>query len=155
MGALVYHKGERALIEATLSGQSNFGTPPIIPEIGGNWGVGLGTRVGGVGVNKTDTIAQIVELGTADAQGYGRAALARSHVGWPAASLPGSNYLSTAPQQSFTFTGAPSPNEATLWFVAGSAVVNDDNIVFGADLDQTRTFGMADVERITAAYSQG
>ena len=126
-----------------------------MPAPAGNWGLGLGTKVGGVGVAKTDGIAQILELGTATAAGYGRAALARSHTGWPAPTKPGASYLTTSPQQTFTFTGAPSPNVATMWFVAGSTVVNDDNALFGADLAAPRTFNIGDVERITAAYQQG
>lgn len=156
MGSIVYNTGERALIEASLCGQASLGTTPVIvPAIGGNWGLGLGTRVGGVGVDKTNGISQILELGTATAAGYGRAGLARSHTGWPAPTKPGASYMTTSPQQTFSFTGAPSPNSATMWFVAGSTTINDDNVLFGADLAQTRTFNIGDVERVTAAYQQG
>jgi hypothetical protein len=156
VGTIVYNQGERAIIEGFWCGQATFGSSPtLVPSPGGNWGLGLGTRVGGVGVDKTNLLAQILELGTATAAGYGRAVLTRDHNGWPAPTRPGTSYLTTSPQQTFTFTGGPSPNGATLWFVAGSAVTSDDNALFGADLAQTRTFNIGDVERITAAYQQG
>jgi hypothetical protein len=152
----VYNQGERAIIEAVWCGQSSLGsTPVLVPSPGGNWGLGLGTKVGGVGSAKTDLIAQILELGTATPAGYGRAVLTRNHTGWPAPTRPGTSYATTSPQQTFTFTNPPSPNGATLWFVAGSAVISDDNILFAADLAQTRTFNIGDVERVTASYQQG
>jgi hypothetical protein len=156
MAAILWNKGERSLIDAWLGGQSNYQSPPIIPSAGGNWGLGLGTRVGGVGSNKADVMAQILELGTTTAAGYARAPISRDQTagGWPASSLSGGSYMSTAAQKSFSFTGAPSPNGATLWFVCGSTVVGADNAIFGADTAATRTFGNGDTERVTPAYQQ-
>lgn len=154
MAGLVWNTGERAFVDGLLGGQSNYGSPVIVPAAAANWGVGLGTRVGGVGSNKADVMAQILEIGTSTAAGYARAAITRdqSGSGWPAATKPGSSYQSTAPQVSFSFTGAPSPNGATLWFLSGSTTINADNALFGSDLAATRTFGNGDVERVTVTF---
>ena len=154
MASIVWNIGERSQVDAWLGGQSNYGSPVIIPAAGGSWGVGLGTRVGGVGNTKGNVMAQILEIGTSVAAGYARAAISRDQTGsgWPAATKPGSSYQSTAPQKAFSFTGAPTPNGATLWFLAGNTVLNADNCIFGADTAATRTFGNGDVERVTATY---
>ncbi|MDE2100542.1 MAG: hypothetical protein KGL39_25080, partial [Patescibacteria group bacterium] len=101
-------------------------------------------------------MAQILEVGTTTAAGYARAIITRDQTatGWPASSLTSGHYQSTAPQVSFSFTGAPSPNGATLWFLAGSAVTNTDNCLFGADLSATRTYGNGDSQRVTITYQQ-
>lgn len=125
----------------------------IVPAPGGSWGVGLGTRTGGVGSNKADTISTIAEIGTTTAAGYARASITRDQTGsgWPAAVLSGS-YQSTAPQVTFSFTGAPTPNGATLFFIAGTTTIGADNAIFGADLSATRTFGNGDSLRVTATF---
>ena len=154
MASIVWNVGERSQVDGWLGGQSNYGSPVIIPSVGGSWGLGLGTRVGGVGATKANVMAQIAEVGTNTASGYARAAISRDQTGsgWPAATKPGSSYQSTAPQKSFSFTNAPDPNGATLWFLAGNTVLNADNCIFGADTAATRTFGNGDVERVTATY---
>ena len=156
MASIIWNKGERSVIDAWLGGQDNYLTPNIVPADASNWGLGLGTRVGGVGSTKANVMAQILEIGTATANGYARQSISRDQAagGWPASSLVGSNYSSTAPQKSFTFTNAPSPNSATLWFLAGTTVINDDNCLFGADTAATRIFGNGDTERVTATYAQ-
>lgn len=156
MAAIVWNKGERSAIDAWLGGQSNYGSPVIVPAAAANWGVGLGTRSGGVGSTKADVMAQILEIGTTTANGYSRATITRDQTGtgWPASSISGGSYESTAPQVSFSFTNAPNPNGATLWFIAGTATINQDNCLFGADLAATRTFGNGDVERVTPTYQQ-
>lgn len=156
MASIIWNTGERAFIDGLLGGQSNYLTPVIVPTAGSNWGLGLGTRVGGVGSNKPDVMAQILEVGTTSAQGYGRATITRdqSAGGWPASTKPGSSYQSTTAQKTFSFTGTPNPNGATLWFVAGSANTNDDNCLFGSDTAATRTFGNGDTERVTPTYQQ-
>lgn len=155
MASILWNKGERSIIDAWLGGQDAYLSPTIVPAGGGNWGLGLGTRVGGVGATKADVMAQILEVGTSAANGYARAAITRDQAagGWPAATLSGS-YSTTASQKSFTFTGAPNPNGATLWFVAGSNTTNHDNALFGADTAATRTFGNGDTERVTPTYGQ-
>ena len=155
MTSIVWNTGERAFVDGMLGGQSNYGSPPIVPSAGGNWGIGLGTQSGGVNL-KADVMAQILEVGTVTASGYARATITRDQTGtgWPASSLVGGHYSSTAPQVSFSFTAAPSPNGATLWFMAGSTVLNADNCIFGSDLAATRTFGNGDVERVTPTFSQ-
>ena len=154
MASILWNKGEQSQIDGWLGGQSNYGSPVIVPSAGGNWGLGLGTRSGGVGSTKADVMAQILEIGTTSQAGYGRQAITRDQTGsgWPAASLSGGSEASTAPQKSFTFTGGPTPNGATLWFFAGNATLNADNCLFGADTAATRTFGNGDVERITPTY---
>ena len=156
MAAIIWNTGERAFIDGLLGGQSNYGTPNIVPAAGGNWGLGLGTRVGGVGSTKADVMAQILEVGTTTQNGYARASITRdqSAGGWPAATKPGTSYQATTAQKSFSFTGAPSPNGATLWFVAGSTTLNADNCLFGADTAATRTFANGDTERVTPTYQQ-
>lgn len=156
MAGIVWNKGERAFVDGLLGGQSNYLTPTLVPAPGGNWGLGLGCRVGGVGSTKGDTITQIVEVGTTTAAGYGRTPIIRdqSAGGWPAASLVSGSYEATAAQQSFTFTGTPAPNGATLWFLAGSTSTSADNALFGADLAATRTFGNGDNERVVPSYQQ-
>jgi len=160
MASIIWNQGEKSVIDAWLSGRgsaANFGSPVTIPSGSGsvgNFGLGLGTRVGGVGSTKADIMAQILELGTSTANGYARAALSRDTTGWPAATLVTGSFQSTAPQQSYTFTGAPSPNSATLWFVAGSTTTNNDNALFGADTAATRIFANGDTERITPTYRQ-
>lgn len=160
MASIIWNKGEQSLIDAWLSGRgsaADYGTPVTVPAGSGtvgDFGLGMGTRSGGVGSTKADVMAQILELGTSSAAGYARAALERSTTGWPAATLQSGSYQSEAPQKTFTFTGAPNPNGATLWFVAGSTTTNDDNALFGADTAATRTFANGDTERITVTYRQ-
>lgn len=160
MASLMWNKGEQSLIDAWLSGRgsgADYGSPVTVPKgtaTASNFGLGMGTRAGGVGSTKADVLAQILELGTSTAAGYGRAALSRDTTGWPAATLQTGSFQSTAPQQTFTFTGAPSPNGATLWFVAGATTINQDNCLFGADTAATRTFANGDTERITPTYRQ-
>lgn len=156
MAGIVWNKGERAFVDGLLGGQSAYLTPQLVPTAGGNWGLGLGTRVGGVGTTKADAMAQILELGTTTAAGYARAIITRDQTttGWPASTLSSGSYMSTANQKTFSFTGTPAPNGATLWFVAGNTTINNDNCLFGADLAATRTFGNGDAELVTPSYQQ-
>lgn len=160
MASIIWNKGESSVIDAWLGGAGSaatYGSPVLVPSGSGTvgaWGLGMGTRVGGVGSTKADVLAQILELGTTTAAGYARASLTRNQTSWPASSLSTGSFQSTAPQQSFTFSGAPSPNGATLWFLAGGATINIDNCLFGADTAATRTFANGDTERITPTYRQ-
>lgn len=157
MASILYNTGELSCLNAWLSGRGSaaaYGTPVTVPDgtAPGNFGLGMGTKVGGVGSTKTNVLAQILELDdTGEASGYARQALARNTTGWPAATLVTGSYQTEAPQKTFTFTGTPNPNGATLWFVAGSTTIGNDNILFGADLSATRNFANGDVERITAS----
>jgi len=155
MAGIVWQKGQRAFVDGLLGGQSNYLTPVLVPTAGGNWGLGLGTRVGGVGSNAGDAMAQIIEVGTSVQAGYGRQVITRDQTtsGWPAATLA-TYYQSTAPQVTFSFTNPPTPNGATLWFLAGSTVLGADNALFGADLAATRTFGNGDSLRVTSTFAQ-
>lgn len=157
MASIMYNKGELSLIDAWLSGRGSavdYGTPVTVPSGSGtvgDFGLGMGKNLVSV---KTDTLTEIVELGTATANGYARAALERSTTGWPAATL-NTSYETTAPQQTFSFTSTgPSPNGANMWFVAGSVTTSDDNVLFGADTQAERTFANGDTEKITVTYRQ-
>lgn len=162
MASIIWNLGEKSIIDAWLGGVAgagtDYGTPPIVPDrdTPNDWGVGLGARAGGVGTTKADAIAQIIELGTGTANGYGRALIERSQgaSGWPAATLIAGSYQTTGPQVEFNFSGAPSPNGATLWFLAGSTTLNADNALFGSDLSSIRTYSTGEIQRITITYRQ-
>lgn len=160
MAGILYNRGERVFLDVVLGGVATPYTPGAVqlaPGAAGSWGLGLGARVGGVGTNKADAIATIVEIGTTSAFGYGRAPITRDQTagGWPASTLTSGSYETTAGQATFNFSGgAPNPNGATLWFVAGDTTINHDNALFGADLSATRTFGDGDSERVIPSFQQ-
>lgn len=149
------------MIAGWLAGQSAYTnntvlantSAVVVPAVGGNWGVGLGARSGGVGSNKADHISTIIEIGG----GYpGRQAIPRNTTGWPdPTSLVNSSYQCQAPSVTFTFTAAATygtSSSASLWFVAGSNTAGDDNALWGADMSTTRTFQSSDQEIITAVW---
>lgn len=162
MAYILWNKGEQSLINTWLGGFTSSGD--MVP--GSNLYVGMGARSGGVGSTKSNTNNQlgdstdIAEIGLTTAGGYTRKAIGRtagSPAGstWPAASLVGTSYQSQAPQVTFTFSGTPDLNGATLWFVALSGPTPGGNdCLFGADLAATRTFAAGDTERITITYRQ-
>ena len=166
MAAILFNKGERSLIDVWLvgkggtdytpSGASHRTAPAAGTTPGTNaWGVGMGqTAIGSL--TKASVLAGIIELGTSAANGYDRQGILRdpAGTGWPVSTLVSSSYQTTGPQVSFVFTGAPNPNGANCWFVAGSATKSDDNALFGADTAATRTFANGDTERITPTYRQ-
>lgn len=157
---ILFNKGEQALLDAFLGGQSNYqGSAPggqkIVPSVAGNWGLGMGTaQISSGGLTKTSGISAITEIGSVTPAGYGRATISRDQTGtgWPAATLVSGSYQTTGPQKTFTFSGTPSPNGAKCWFVAGSATIGDDNAIFGADTASERTFANGDMERITPTF---
>lgn len=164
MAAILFNKGERSLIDVWLAGQGGTAYSPsgqtdrIAPAPGTTpvtnaWGVGMGqTAIGSL--TKASVLAGIIELGTSAANGYARQGILRDTTGWPASTLVSNSYQTTGPQVSFVFTGAPNPNGANCWFVAGSTVTSHDNALFGADTAATRTFANGDTERITPTYRQ-
>jgi len=163
MAYIFWNKGEQSLINTWLGGftAGTNGVP------GSALYVGMGARSGGVGSTKSNAnngasdandIAEIGLVGGASG-GYSRQAVGRtagtpSGSTWPAASLVSTSYQSQAPQVTFTFTGAPNLNGATLWFVALTGVAGTNDCLFGADLAATRTFSNGDTERITITYRQ-
>jgi hypothetical protein len=156
MAYIWYHKGEAAFLNAMLGGAGSAagsGTPQVIPSGSGSvgsFGVGLGTRSGGVGTTKSDTITQIAEVGTTSAQGYARQGITRNQTDWPAATLVAGSYQTTASTEEFTFTGSPNPNAATMWFLAGNTTLNADNALLGADLaGGPHTYSNGEVQRVT------
>ena len=159
MASIIWNKGEQSVCDGWLGGGGSaaaYLSPQIVPSGSGtvgSWGLGLGTRVGGVGSTKADVLAQILEVGVTTANGYARQAMLRNQTLWPASTLSGS-YSTTGTQQTFTFTGAPNPNSATLWFIAGKNTINEDNILFGADTAATRIFANGDTEKVTPTYKQ-
>lgn len=162
MSFLLYNQGEKALIDGFFGGlgsASASGSPVIIPSGSGtvgSFGVGLGTRSGGVGSSKSDALAQILEVGTSAANGYARQPIQRSQsagVGWPAASLVAGSYQSAAPQVEFTFTGSPNPNGATLWFLAGNTTTSADNVLMGCDLTAApHTYSNGEIQRCSPVF---
>ena len=164
MAYILWNKGEQSLINTWLGGfTASTTSAPWVPTTSVH--VGMGCKTGGVGSDKmvgngTNPANSIAELGThataADAGGYSRKAIARDAgaTGWPQATISSGSYQSTAPQVTFTFTGSPNQNGATLWFVALTGSTGADNCIFGADLAATRTFSNGDTERITITYRQ-
>jgi hypothetical protein len=156
MAAILWNQGEEAFINTVLNASA---VTPAIPAGGGNWGLGMGA--GGVAAtttksynNGTNAGSTIGEIGQTTAAGYARVALVRSTSGWPASSIVSGSHQTTAPQQTFTFTGSPNLNGATLWFVAKSTTLGAVDCIFGADLAATRTFANGDTEKITVTYRQ-
>lgn len=155
MASILWNTGEQAFVDTVLSAQA---VSPAIPASGSNWGLGMGA--GGSSATTTKSYVNgsgagtIQEIGQSSAAGYGRAALSRNNTGWPASTLVSGSYQSTAPQQTFTFTGSPNLNGATLWFVAKSTSLGAVDAMFGADLAATRTFANGDTEKITVTYRQ-
>lgn len=157
MAYILWNRGESSLINTWLgnfsAGSNNVPTSSVH--------VGMGAKTGGVGSDKTvgngtSTSTSLAEIGQTTAAGYARQAIARDAgaTGWPASSLSAGSHQSTAPQVTFTFTGTPNLNGATLWFVALTGTIGADNCLFGADLAATRNFSNGDTERITITYRQ-
>ena len=159
MAYILWNKGEQSLINTWLGGFD-----PGVNNVPSNaLYVGLGKKTGGVGSDKNVGNASngtvensIFEIGRTTANGYARQPIYRGGISgsWPAAAKSGGSFQTTAPQVTFTFTGAPNANGATLWFVALNSQVGGDDCLFGADLAATRTFADGDTERITITYRQ-
>jgi hypothetical protein len=158
MAYILWNKGEQSLINTWMGGFSaGVNNVPSASVY-----VGMGAKTGGVGADKTvgngtSTSTSLAEIGQTSAGGYARQAINRNaggSGGWPASSLSSGSHQSTAPQVTFTFTGTPNLNGATLWFVALTDVTGADNCLFGADLATTRNFSNGDTERITITYRQ-
>jgi hypothetical protein len=159
MAYLILNKGEQGIVNTYLVGAS--GTGNGVP--GAAVYVGLGAKTAGIGSDKTvnngtNTTTTLAEIGQTDAQGYARQIVNRNGGGatpnWPLASLSSGSYQSTATQVTFTFTGSPNLNGATLWFVALAATIGGVDAAFGADLAATRTFANGDTEKVTITYRQ-
>lgn len=158
MAYILWNRGEQSLINTWLGGFSaGVNSVPSSSVF-----VGMGAKVGGVGADKTvgngtSTTTSLAEIGQTTAGGYTRQAINRNaggSGGWPASSLSSGSHQSTAPQVTFTFTGTPNLNGATLWFVALSGTIGTNDCLFGADLAATRNFSNGDTERITITYRQ-
>ena len=154
MASIVFNNGEKAILDACLNGAGSSvgydfggGGPQMVPAPSDPWGVGLGTSSVSE-LNKASDVTAIDEIGTTSAGGYERQSLLRHGTGWPPASLTSGSFQSAATQVTFTFSGAPSPNGANMWFLAGSDVVGHDNALFGADLAQERTYSNGNQHQI-------
>lgn len=158
MAYILWNKGEQSLINTWLGGFTGLGN--MVPS--STVYVGMGAKTGGVGadkmiVNGTSPSTTLAEIGQSASGGYARQGINRNgggSGGWPASSLSSDSHQTTAPQVTFTFTGTPNINGATLWFVALTDVTGADNCLFGADLATTRNFSNGDTERITITYRQ-
>lgn len=159
MAYILWNKGEQSLINTWL-GDFTAGTNSVPDSTAVH--VGMGAKTGGVGSDKTvnngtSTSTTLAEIGQTTDGGYARQSILRNggaSGGWPAAQLSSGSYQTTAPQVTFTFTGTPNLNGATLWFVALSSVTGTVDCLFGADLAATRNFSNGDTERITITYRQ-
>jgi len=163
MAYILMQQGEDAFIRTTLAGVA---ASPAIPNPGGNWGLAMATTAVGsnTAANKervmstTSGTGKIQEIGQSVAGGYARAPIVRSAVGWPnPTGHPGASYSSTSPQQSFSFTGAPTANGAASWWLCKGTTgisVGSDDLMFGADLAAIRNFAAGDTENITISYQQ-
>lgn len=157
MAYILWNRGEQSLINTWLGGfAANTNSVP-----GSTVYVGMGAKTGGVGSDKNigngTATSTIAEIGQTTAGGYSRQAINRNgggSGGWPASSLSSNSHQTTAPQVTFTFTGTPNLNGATLWFVALSGTTATNDCLFGADLATTRNFSNGDTERITITYRQ-
>lgn len=156
MAAILLNKGEQSLINTWLVGASVTGST------GATTGLGLAKVTGGVAamdktwVYGTTPATQIAELGVVGANGYARQVINRNNDGstpkWPSSTLVSSSHQTTGTQVTFTFTGAPNLNDATIWFVALGTVIATSDILFGADLGATRTFANGDTEKVTPTF---
>jgi hypothetical protein len=160
MASTMWQTGELSLIDTWLFG----GTSRVPTATSGNFGVGLGALAGGIAGNpskaldnSTNDTAHIGEIGVTTPANYSRFGVLRTQGagGWGAASVVSNDYQTTATQATFTFTGSPNLNGATIWFLAktnGSPGTND--CFFGADLAATRNFTNGDTEKVTITYRQ-
>lgn len=158
MAYLMLNAGESSLINTWLGGFA--GGTNNVPS--SSVYVGLGAKVGGIGSDKSvnngsNTSTTLAEIGQSTAAGYTRTAVNRNAGGaggWPVASLSSGSYQSTAPQVTFSFSGTPTLNGATLWFIALGSTVGQPDALFGGDLAATRNFAAGDQEKITITYRQ-
>jgi hypothetical protein len=154
MAYIIFNKGEQSLINTWLVGAASTNAS------GATFGIGMGAMTGGVGTDKTkgngtNVSTTTAEIGQTTANGYARQVVNRNNAGaggWPASTLSTGSYQTVAPQVTFTFSGAPNLNGATMWFCALSTTIATDDILFGADLAATRTFANGDTEKITVTY---
>lgn len=156
MAAILLNKGEQSLLDTWLVGTTSARNP------GADFGIGLAKVTGGVGamtkafVYGTDPVTSIQEVGVSVANGYARQLLNRNDDGatpkWPASSLVSTSYQSVGTQVTFTFSGAPTVNGATIWFCSLSTTITTSDILFGADLAATRTFANGDTEKVTPTF---
>lgn len=156
MAAILLNKGEQSLVNTWLVGASATGAT------GSTTFIGLAKVTGGVAamdktwVYGTTPATQIAEIGVVTPNGYARQVINRNNDAgtpkWPSATLVTTSYQSTGTQVTFTFTGAPNLNDATIWFCALAGTPAGNDILFGADLAATRTFANGDTEKITPTF---
>lgn len=157
MAAILLNKGEQSLLDTWLVGTTTSRNPDT------NFGIGLAKVTGGVAamdktwVYGTTPATQIAEIGVVTPNGYAaREPINRNDDGatpkWPSSTLVTTSYQSTGTQVTFTFSGAPDLNGATIWFAALSLVRATNDILFGADLAATRTFATGDTEKVTPTF---
>lgn len=160
MATIMFHNGERVFLNAVLNGAgaASAYSPDGVqlapaPGTGASnqWGLGLATSSVSE-VSKSSDIAAIGEIGTATPAGYDRFSLDRHTDSWPASSIVSGSHQTNAVQAEFSFSGAPSPNGAKMWFLAGSDVVGADNALFGADLAAERTYVSGNTHQVTCGH---
>jgi hypothetical protein len=159
MASTMWQTGELSLIDTWLLG----GTSRVPTATAGSFGVGLGALAGGIAANPSKalvngtTTSTIGEIGQTTAANYtARQPILRVQGagGWGAPTVVTNDYQTTAAQVTFTFTGSPDLNGATIWFLSQSLTKGNNDCFFGADLAAQRNFTNGDTEKITITYRQ-
>src|SRR5690606_238017 len=151
MGFILFPRGQRSMLRAWLGGAASEAN--VLPAAGGNFGLGLGTA-STAALTSASTISTINEIGGDTAAGYERQPISRDEEAGSGWSVPtGTPLQTTAAEVTFSFSGAPDPNGANMWFIAASGTEGADDVLWGADTAAVRTYNTGDIERVVAAVS--
>lgn len=151
------------LVTDYVLGASGSVTPPA------TWYMALSTRAVSnyardSAWNASATGTNITEIGTSTANGYARQAIAKSintgSIDWGTSTfdstLATGGQSSAADQVTFgAFSGAPSPNGANAFVLAGVSTLQTGPSYFAGDTAATRTFANGDTEKVTATLKAG
>lgn len=103
------------------------------------------------------------ELGTTTPAGYARQTIARTialgGIDWNTSTFDNTfatgGQSTAADQVTFSFTGAPSPNNADSWAITEGTTLNAGFLHVAADTAATRIFANGDTEKVTATIKVG
>ncbi len=151
------------LVTDYVMGASGSVTPPT------TWYMALSTRAVSnyardSAWNASATGTNITEIGTTTAAGYARQAIAKSintgSIDWGTSTfdstLSTGGQSTAADQVTFgAFSGAPSPNGANAFVLAGVSTLQTGPSYFAGDTAATRTFANGDTEKVTATLKAG
>ena len=138
------------LVTDFVMGNSGTITPPS------PWKVCLGTRLvsnydqASVWAGN-DTGTNLNEIGGTTANGYARQSVNRDQTGagWAAGVTDSPGNRTDGPQVTFSFSGAPSPNNANVWVIGDGATLNASFAYMAGDTAAQRTFANGDTEKVT------